>query len=82
MRNLRWIEGSAAGVAVPALSGRLSALHVLPEGLLILIGAVNLSHASYSFSRASRLPRRIALLVLANGPWAAVSLGLAITFAG
>lgn len=88
MKNLLWVDCSAAalaGVAVLTLSGWLSSLYALPRGLLLLMGAVNVLYASYSFTLAarSRRPRSwINLLVFANLAWALVCLGLAWVFAG
>ena len=88
MRNLLWIDctaGALAGVAVLMLSGWLSHLHALPRELLLLIGAVNVLYACYSFTLATQTRRPkplINLLVFANVAWTAVCLGLAVTFAG
>lgn len=65
------------------LSGWLSRLYVLPPGLLLFFGGVNLLYASYSFSLALRARRPmslIKLLVYANAAWSAVCLGLAVRF--
>jgi len=86
LKRLLWVDcvgAAVAGVAVIALSGWLSALEGIPEGVLLFTGAVNLLYACYSFSlavRAERPPRRIALLVVANLAWAPVCIGLAAAF--
>lgn len=85
-RKLLWVDciaAAAAGAAVLAFSGWLSRLYGLPRGLLLLIGAVNLLYACYSFSLAvrARRPRHLLnVLIFANGAWAAVCLGLAVAF--
>ena len=85
--RLLWVDASAAalaGVAVLSLSAWLSRLHGLPRGLLLVVGAVNVAYAAYSFSLAvrARRPRRLVrLLVAGNLAWAAVCLGLAAAFA-
>ncbi|MBT9457119.1 MAG: hypothetical protein IV097_10915 [Burkholderiaceae bacterium] len=86
--KLLWIDCAAAalaGVAVLSLIGWLSRLHVLPQGLLLFIGAVNLLYACYSFSLAIRARRPsplIKFLVFANGCWAIVCICLALSLAG
>jgi hypothetical protein len=88
IRNLLWIDctaGALAGVLVLLFSGWLSRLYSMPPGLLHLIGAVNLLYAGYSFSLAKRRirPRRlITLLVIANGIWTVVCLGVAMHLSG
>ncbi len=87
-RKLLWVDCTAAaiaGVAVLALSGWLSRLHVLPPELLLFIGADNLLYGSYSFTLARRAERPmflIKVLVCANAAWSVVCLGLAATFWG
>lgn len=86
-QNLLWIDCTAAaiaGMAVLALSQWLSELQGLPRGLLIGIGIVNLLYGSCSFSLAIRARRPLGLikaLVVANGFWACVCLGLGLYFA-
>jgi hypothetical protein len=86
VKKLLWVDctGAAlAGVTVIALSGWLSRLEGLPQGLLLFTGAVNLLYASYSFSlavRPERPMRLIKLLVLANLAWVPVCLGLVAAF--
>ncbi len=86
LRRLLWVDciaAALAGVTVLLFSGWFSHLYALPRGLLLLIGAVNLMYASYSFSlavRAKRPKHLINLLVFANLTWAAVCLGLAVAF--
>ncbi len=66
------------------LSEWLSRLYALPRGLLLLIGAVNVLYACYSFTLATRARRPkplINLLVSLNLAWTAACLGLAVTFA-
>lgn len=88
LKKLLWVDcvaAALAGAAVLPLSGWLSHVYALPRGLLLLIGAVNLAYASYSFSLAvrARRPRRlINLLVLANLAWAAACLRWAVVFSG
>ena len=86
--NLLWVDciaAAIAGLAVLAFRGWLSALYALPQGLLLLIGTVNLVYASYSFSlsvRAKRPLHLIKLLVFANLTWAGVCIGLAAAYSG
>lgn len=86
LRRLLWIDciGAAlAGVTVIVLSGWLSRLEGLPQGVLLFTGAVNLLYGSYSFSLAVRAERPmplIKLLVAANLAWAPVCLGLLAAF--
>lgn len=86
LKRLLWVDcvGAAlAGVAVIALSGWLSRLEGLPQGVLLFTGAVNLLYGAYSFSLATRTQRPmplIKLLVVANLAWAPVCLGLLATF--
>jgi len=87
MRNLLWVDCSAAalaGVTVLTLSGWLNGLYLLPRGLLLFTGAVNVLYAAYSFSLTIRTERprsRINLLVFANLAWSVVCMGLAAAFA-
>lgn len=72
-----------AGVTVIALSGWLSRLEGLPQGVFLFTGAVNLLYGSYSFSLAIRAKRPmplIKLLVAANVAWVPVCLGLLVAF--
>jgi hypothetical protein len=86
VRRVLWVDCTAAaiaGVTVLALSGWLSRLHLLPQELLLFIGAANLLYGSYSFTLARRVERPIILiklLVYANAAWVVVCLGLAVTF--
>ncbi len=88
MRHLLWIDciaAALAGVGVLVLGGWLSHWYALPRDLLIFIGGINLLYASYSFSLAIRQQRPkacIGLLVMANGIWAGVCIGMAVAFAG
>ncbi|QOC23907.1 hypothetical protein IC757_07280 [Wenzhouxiangella sp. AB-CW3] len=84
--KLLWVDCTAAalaGIAVVALSGWLSRLHLLPQELLVFIGLVNLLYGTYSFTLV-RLARRplflIKLLAFANAAWAITCLGLATAF--
>jgi hypothetical protein len=87
-RKLLWVDCTAAaiaGVAVLALSGGLSRLHVLPLELLLFIGADNLLYGSYSFTLASGAERSMCLikvLACANAAWSVVCVGLAATIWG
>lgn len=77
------IGAALAGVTVIALSGWLSRLEGLPQGVLLFTGAVNLLYGCYSFSLAVRAERPmplIKLLVVANVTWAFVCLGLVAAF--
>ena len=86
LKRLLWIDciGAAlAGVTVIALSGWLSRLEGLPQGVLLFTGAMNLLYGSFSFSlavRARRPMRLIELLVVANLAWVPVCLGLGAAF--
>jgi hypothetical protein len=74
-----------AGLAVLSLSGWLSRLYVLPQGLLVGLGAVNLGYGAFSFSlaRRARRPRSlIVLLVAANATWAGLCALAAVLLAG
>ena len=83
---LLWIDslgGLAAGVLVLGLSGWLSALHGLPQAVLVFTAAANLVYGSYSLSLALRRRRTRAAvypLIFANGAWTAVCFGLATLF--
>ena len=87
-RNLLWVDctaGAVVGLFVLALSGWLGGLYELPRSLLLFTGAANLLYAAYSFSLAIRSLRPRALLyalVIANGAWAVVCLGLAAAYGG
>lgn len=76
LRKLLWVDCCAAflaGVAVLSLSGWLSHLYALPQGLLVGMGVANLGYGAFSFSlaRRARRPRfLIVLLVVANATWA------------
>lgn len=85
-RKILWVDCTAAflaGAAVIALSGWLSQLHGLPQGLLLFIGAANLVYATYSFTLARWAARPLSLirlLVYANWAWVIVCMALAATF--
>lgn len=78
LRKLLWVDCGAAllaAVVVVPLSGWLSQLYALPQGLLVGFGVVNLGYGTFSLSlaRRARRPRSlIILLVLANATWAGV----------
>ncbi len=84
--NLLWIDCTAAalaGVGVIVLSGWLSRIEGLPQGVLLFTGIVNLLYASYSFSlarRPNRSLRAVKFLVFANLAWVPVCLGLVAYF--
>ena len=86
-RHLLWVDcaaGALAGAAVLALSGWLSAVEGLPQGVLVVTGVANLVYAAGSFSlavRAARSAWAIALLAAANVAWGGVCAALAVTFA-
>ena len=88
IKNLLWIDCTAAalaGVMVLLFSAWLSHLYSMPQVLLHFIGVVNLLAAGYSFSLAIRPTRQrplVILLVIANGIWAVVCLGIAVNLAG
>jgi hypothetical protein len=82
IKNLLWLDciaGAIAGTLVIFFSAWLSDLYSTPHGLLLFIGAVNLLYACYSFSLAIRAKRPVFLiniLIMANGIWALVCLGI------
>lgn len=86
IKRLLWIDcigAILAGIAVIALSGWLSRLEGLPQGVLLFTGAVNLLYGSYSLSlaiRARRPVRSIKLLAIANIAWAPVCLVILATY--
>ena len=88
VRNVLWVDCTAAAIAgatVLVFSGWLSHLHLLPQALLVFIGAANLAYGAYSFFLARRAVRPIILinvLVFANAAWAVVCLVLAAKFWG
>lgn len=87
LKRLLWVDciGAAlAGATVLALSGWLSRLEGLPQGVLLFTGIMNLLYGSYSFSLAIRAERPmvlIKLLAVANLAWVPVCLGLLAAFA-
>ncbi len=88
MKHLLWMDctaGALAGVAMLVLLDRLAALYGMPIKLLVFIGVANVLYASYSFSLAVRRTRSPALLnalIVANGVWALMCVGLAVLCAG
>lgn len=86
--RLLWVDsgaGLSVGVTVLALTGWLSRLYGLPEGLLVFLGCVNIGYGCYSGSLAMRGPRHqhwINALVIANASWAVVCVALVIRFLG
>ena len=86
IRNLLWIDciaGALVGVLVLLYNDWLSRLYSLPPRVVYFMGLVNLIYATYSFSLAMRRARPkalIILLVMANGAWTFVCLGLATHF--
>lgn len=88
LRKLLWVDCGAAflaGAAVLLLSGWLSQLYALPQGLLMGMGVTNLGYGAFSFSlaRRARRPRSlIVLLVVANATWAGLCGIAAVLLAG
>jgi hypothetical protein len=88
MKHLLWIDciaGALAGVAMLVLLDWLAALYGMPTDLLAFIGVANVLYASYSFSlaiRRARSPLLLNTLIVANGVWALVCVGLAVRWAG
>ena len=88
LRRLLWVDctaGAFAGVLVLLLSGPLSRLEGLPRSVLLFTGVVNVLYAAFSFSLAVRATWPVPLitvLVVANGTWVPVCLGLAATHSG
>ena len=88
MKNLLWIDciaGALAGVAMLLLLDWLAALYGMHRELLVFIGVANVLYASYSLSlsiRRTRTPLMLNALILANGVWALVCIGLAMRWAG
>lgn len=87
MKYLLWIDctaGALAGVAMLLLLDWLAALYGMPTDLLVFIGVANMLYASYSFSlaiRRTRTPRALNALIVANGVWALVCVGIAVCWA-
>jgi hypothetical protein len=87
-RNLLWIDctaGAVVGLVVLLFTPQLSELQALPHKLLLFMGAANMLYASFSFflvTRSKRPMPLIKLLVVANGCWSLVCVGLAVAFAG
>ncbi len=83
IKNLLWIDciaGATAGVLMVLASAWLSELYSVPQHLLLVMGAVNLLYACYSFSLAISSKRPgffIKMLIVANAIWAFVCLGIA-----
>lgn len=88
IKNLLWLDcsaGASAGVLVVLASKWLSDLYSVPQQLMLFIGAVNLLYACYSFSLAASAKRSlffINMLIMANGTWALVCLGIVAQFSG
>lgn len=88
MKHLLWIDciaGAFAGVAMLLLVDWLTALYGIPTDLLVFIGGANVLYAAYSFSlaiRRTRTPLLLNALIIANGLWALVCVGLAVRWAG
>ena len=88
MKHLLWIDciaGALAGIAILLLLDWLAALYSMPADLLVFIGVANVLYASYSFSIAIRRIRTSLMLnalIVANGVWALVCVGLAARWAG
>lgn len=88
MKHLLWIDctaGALAGVAMLLLLDWLATLYGIPSELLVFVGLANVLYASYSFSlaiRRTRTPFQLKVLIVANGVWALVCLGLAVRWAG
>ncbi|MEM6457408.1 MAG: hypothetical protein AAF772_20135 [Acidobacteriota bacterium] len=86
-RHLLWIDcsaGAAAGVTMLALSDWLSRWYQLPKGFMLMLGAVNLLYAAFSFSlarRARRPPPLLRVLIIGNGLWGVLCLAWAAMFA-
>ncbi len=86
--RLLWIDctvAAAAGAAMLAASGWLSALYALPQSFVVGLAVVNLVYGAFSFSlaRRDRRPLRlIVLLAVANLGWGVVCWGLAVALAG
>ncbi len=63
----------------------LATLYGMPTDLLVFIGVANMLYASYSLSlaiRRTRTPLMLNTLIVANGVWALVCIGLAVRWAG
>ncbi len=88
MKHLLWMDctaGALAGVVMLVLRDWLAGLYGMPIELLVFIGAANVLYASYSFSlavRRTRSPLLLKALIIANGVWALVCVGLAVRWAG
>ena len=88
MKHLLWMDciaGALAGVAMLLLLDWLAALYGMPRELLVFIGVANVLYASYSLSLAIRRIRTSLMLnalIVANGVWALVCVGLAVHWAG
>ncbi len=88
MKHLLWIDctaGALAGVAMLLLMDWLAALYGMPADLLVFMGVANVLYASYSLSlaiRRTRTPLMLNTLIVANGVWALVCIGLAVRWAG
>jgi len=80
--NLLWVDGMAGAVVgglLLSLSPWLAELFSLPLGVVLFMGAANLTYGGYSLTIA-RLKRRplslIRFLVIANLAWVPVCIGL------
>ena len=88
MKHLLWIDciaGALAGIAILLLLDWLAALYGMPTDLLVFIGTANVLYASYSLSlaiRRTRTPLLLNTLIVANGIWALVCVGMAVRWAG
>ena len=88
MKHLLWIDciaGALAGISMLLLADWLAVLYGMPRELLVFIGVANVLYASYSLSlaiRRTRTPRMLNALIVANGVWALVCVGLAVHWAG
>ncbi len=85
--SLLWIDctgGLIAGILMLSFSEWLSALHVLPIGLIVTMGVANVVYGTFSFSlarRALRPPKLLLLLVVANSLWAVLCAVTAVVVA-
>ncbi|MEM1095969.1 MAG: hypothetical protein AAGJ10_15330 [Bacteroidota bacterium] len=83
-QNLLWVDGTAGavvGVLLLSVSPWLAELFSLPLGVVLFMGAANLTYGSYSLTIAQRKRRPLSLirfLVMANLAWVPVCIGLII----
>jgi len=84
--KLLWIDcsgGILVGIGVLTLRGWLAGLYLLPESLLLGIGAANLLYGCYSLSLALRPGRgrgALLALIVANAGWSVACVALTVRF--